>query len=75
MSTGRIVNTSSLRFRLTLFVRTYGQEAALSFDFEAEDNTAAGDKVLAIARRLDRCAGVLDWQILSVVQIKTAGPQ
>ena len=75
MSIGRIVNTSSLRFYLTLFVRIYRQEAALSFAFEAEDNTAAGDKVLAIARRLDRCAGVLDWQILSVVQIKTAGPQ
>jgi len=47
----------------------------MSFDFEAEDNPAAGGKVLAIAYRLDARPGVLDWQILSVVQIRTAGPQ
>ena len=71
MSTAHIVATSSLRFHLTLFVRTQVEEAELSFDFEAEDNHAAGDKVLAIADRLDQCPGVLDWRILSVVQIRT----
>jgi len=75
VSTGHIVITSSLRFHLTLFVRTQLEEAELSFDFEAEDNQAAGDKVVAIADRLDKCSGVLDWQILSVVQIRTSGPQ
>jgi len=70
VSTGHIVNTSSLRFHLTLFVRTYGEEAELSFDFEAEDIYAAGDKVLEIAKHLDECPGVLDWKILSVVQIR-----
>jgi hypothetical protein len=75
VSTVHIVTTSSLRFHLTLFVRTELEEAELSFDFEAEDNHAAGDKVLAIADRLDKCPGVLDWQILSVVEIRTAGPQ
>ena len=64
-----------MQFHLTLFVRTHREEAELSFDFEAEDNTAAGDKVLAIARRLDESPGVLDWQILSVVQIRPANPQ
>ena len=75
MSTVHIVTTPSLRFHLTLFVRTQLEEAELSFDFEAEDNHAAGDKVVAIADRLDKCSGVLDWQILSVVQIRTSGPQ
>src|SRR5262245_11377278 len=75
VSTVHIVTTPSLRFHLTLFVRTQLEEVELSFDFEAEDNYAAGDKVLAIADRLDACPGVLDWQILSIVRIRTAGPQ
>ena len=75
MSTFHIVPTPCLRFHLTLFVRTELEEAELSFDFEAEDNHAAGDKVIAIADRLDACPGVLDWQILSIVRIRTAGPQ
>jgi hypothetical protein len=75
VSTGHIVNTSSLRFHLTLFVRTYGEDAELSFDFEAEDIYAAGDKVLEVSRRISECPGVLYWKILSVVQIRTAGPQ
>jgi len=45
VSTGHIVNTSSLRFHLTLFVRSYREEDELSFDFEAEDLYTAGDKV------------------------------
>ena len=75
MSTGHIVTTSSLRFHLTFFVRTSGEEAELSFDFEAEDMFAAGDKVLEVSRRISECPGVLYWKILSVVQIRTAGPQ
>jgi hypothetical protein len=67
VSTGHIVTTSSLRFHLTLFVRTHGEDAELSFDFEAEDMYAGGDKVLG--------PGVLYWKILSVVQMRTAGPQ
>ena len=51
MSTGHIV-TTSLRFHLTLFVRTHGEDAELSFDFEAEDMYAAGDKVLEVSRRI-----------------------
>jgi hypothetical protein len=66
-----IVTTSSLRFHLTLFVRTHREEAELSFDFEAEDNNAAGEKVLEIAKRLNECPGVLYWKILSVVQIRS----
>jgi len=73
VSTDDIVTTSFLRFHLTLFVRTHREEADLSFDFEAEDIYAAGDKVLVIARRLGECPGVVDWKILSVVQIR--GPQ
>jgi hypothetical protein len=46
------------------------EEAELSFDFEAEDTYAAGDKVLEIAKHLGECRGVLDWKILSIVQIK-----
>ena len=49
MSTGHIVATSSMRFHLTLFVRTYGEEADLTFDFEGEDIYAAGDKVLEVS--------------------------
>ncbi len=75
MSTGRIVPTSFLRFNLTLFVRTYGDDAELSFDLEAEDMYTAGDKVLELSRRISECPGVLYWKILSVVQIRTAGPQ
>ena len=75
MSTGHIVTTSSLRFHLTLFVRTYGEESELSFDFEAEDIYVAGDKVLEVSRRISECPGVLYWKILSVVQIRTEGPQ
>jgi len=75
VSAGHIVITSSLRFHLTLFVCTCAEEAELRSDFEAEDIYAAGGKVLAIADRLDKCPGVLDWQILSVVEIRTAGPQ
>ena len=70
MSTSQIVTTSSLRFHLTLSVRTYGEEAELSFDFEADDMFAAGDKVLAFSRRISECPGVLYWKILSVVQIR-----
>jgi hypothetical protein len=70
VSTGQIVTTSSLRFHLTLSVRTYGEEAELSFDFEAEDMFAAGDKVLEVSRRISECPGVLYWKILSVVQIR-----
>ena len=70
VSTGQIVTTSSLRFHLTLSVRTYGEEAELSFDFEAEDMYAAGDKVLEVSRRISECPGVLYWKILSVVQIR-----
>jgi hypothetical protein len=51
------------------------EEAELSFDFEAEDMFAAGDKVLEVSRRISECPGVLYWKILSVVQIRTAGPQ
>jgi hypothetical protein len=51
------------------------EEAELSFDFEAEDIYAAGDKVLEIARHLGECAGILDWKILSIVQVRTGGPQ
>ena len=72
MSTGNIVTTSSLRFHLTLFVRTCGEEAELSFDFEAEDMSAAGDKVLEISRLVSERPGVLYWKILSVVQIRTS---
>jgi hypothetical protein len=75
VSTGHIAPTSSLRFHLAVFVRTYGEEAELSFDFEAEDMHAAGDKVLEVSRRISECPGVLYWKILSVVQIRTAGPQ
>ena len=75
MSTGHIVPTSSLRFHLTLFVRTYAEDAELSFDFEAGDMFAARDKVLEVSRRISECPGVLYWKILSVVQIRTAGPQ
>ena len=75
MSTGYIVPASSLGFHLTPFVRTYGEEAELSFDFEAEDMHAAGDKVLEVSRRISECPGVLYWKILSVVQIRTEGPQ
>jgi hypothetical protein len=32
----------------------YIEEAELTFDFEAEDNNAAGEKVLEIAKRLKR---------------------
>ena len=62
MSTGDILTTSSLRFHLTLFVRTYGEEAELSFDFEAEDMYTAGDKVLEVSRRISGCPGVLYWK-------------
>ena len=75
MSTGHIVNTSSLRFHLTLFVRSYCQEDELSFDFEAEDLYTAGDKVLEVSRPISECPDVLYWKILSVVQVRTAGPQ
>ena len=71
MSAGHIVTTPSLGFHLTLFVRTHREEAELSFDFEAEDNNAAGEKVLEIAKRLNECPGVLYWKILSVVQIRS----
>jgi hypothetical protein len=70
VSTVHIVPTSSLRFHMTLFVRSHREEAELSFDFEAEDIYAAGDKVLEIARHLGECAGVLDWKILSIVQVR-----
>ena len=75
MSTGDVVTTSSLGFHLTLFVRTYGEEAELNFDFEAEEMRAAGDKILEVSRRISECPGVLYWKILSVVQIRNAGPQ
>ena len=75
MSTGNIVTGSFLRFHLTVLVRTQREEAELSFDFEAEDMHAAGDKVLEVSRRISECPGVLYWKILSVVQIRTAGPQ
>jgi hypothetical protein len=75
VSTAHIVTTSSLRFPLTLFVCTCAEEAELSFDFEAEDIYAAGGKVLEISRRMSECPGVLYWKILSVVQIRTGGPQ
>ena len=75
MSTVHIVTTPSLRFHLTLFVRTQLEEAEMSFDFEAEDMHAAGDKILEVSRRISECPGVLYWKILSVVQIRTAGPQ
>jgi hypothetical protein len=66
VSTVHIVTTSSLRFHLTLFVRTHREETELSFDFEAEDVYAAGDKVLEVSRRISECPGVLYWKILSV---------
>jgi len=75
VSTGNIVTASFLRFHLTLLVRTHREEAELSFDFEAEDMHAAGDKILEVSRRISECPGVLYWKILSVVQIRTAGPQ
>ena len=75
MLTGHIVATPALKFHLTLFVRTYGEEAELSFEFEAEDLYAAGDKVLEVSRRISECPGVLYWKILSVVQVRTADPQ
>jgi len=75
VSTGNIVTASFLRFHLSLFVRTHREEAELSFDFEAEDMHAAGDKILEVSRRISECPGVLYWKILSVVQIRTAGPQ
>jgi len=75
VSTGHIATTSSLRFDLTLFVCTCGEEAELSFDFEAEDIYAAGGKVLEISRRVSECPGVLYSKILSVVQIRTPDPQ
>ena len=71
MSTVHIVTTSSLRFHLTLFVRTQLEEAELSFDFEAEDVYAAGDKILEVSRRISESPGVLYWKILSVVQIRS----
>jgi hypothetical protein len=52
VSTGDVVTTSSLGFHLTLFVRTYGEEAELNFDFEAEDMRAAGDKIQEVSRRI-----------------------
>jgi hypothetical protein len=75
VSTGNIVTASSLRFHLTVLVRKHRDEAELSFDFEAEDMHAAGDKVLEVSRRISECPGVLYWKILSVVQIRAAGPQ
>ena len=75
MSAGNIVTASSLRFHLTLLVRTHREEAELSFVFEAEDMHTAGDKVLEVSRRISECPGVLYWKILSIVQIRTAGPQ
>ena len=75
MLTGHIVTTPTLKFHLTLFVRTYCNEEELSFDFEAEDLYAAGDKVLEISRRMSECPGVMYWKILSVVQVRTAEPQ
>ena len=75
MSTGHIVTASSLRFHLTLFVRTTDEETELSFEFEAEDIYAAAAKVTAIERRLVECPGVLDWKILSIVHIRTATPK
>jgi hypothetical protein len=75
VSTGHIVTASSLRFHLTLFVRTTDEETELSFEFEAEDIYAAADKVTAIERRLVECLGVLDWKILSIVHIRTATPK
>ena len=71
MSTGDIVTIPTLKFHLTLFVRTYVEEDELSFDFEAEDLYAAGDKVLEISRRISECPGVLCWKILSVVRVRT----
>jgi len=71
VSTVQIVTTSSLRFHLTLFVRTHQEETELSFDFEAEDVYTAGDKVLEVSRRISECPGVLYWKILSVVQIRS----
>ena len=75
MSTGEILTASSLRFHLTVLVWTHREEAELSFDFEAEDMQAAGNKVLEVSRRISECPGVLYWKILSVVQIRTGGPQ
>ena len=75
MSTGDIVTIPTLKFHLTLLVRTYVEEDELSFDFEAEDLYAAGDKVLEISRRISECPGVLYWKILSVVRVKSADPQ
>ena len=75
MSTGDIVTIPTLKFHLTLLVRTYVEEDELSFDFEAEDLYAAGDKVLEISRRISECPGVLYWKILSVVRVKTTDPQ
>ena len=72
MSTGHIVTTSPLRFHLTLFVRTHEEDAKLSFIFEADDVYAAADKLTAIERRLGKSPGILNWKILSVVQIKTS---
>ena len=75
MSTGNIVAASFLRFHLTVLVRTHQEEAELSFDFVTEDVHKASDKVLEVSRRISECPGVLYWKILSVVQIRTAGPQ
>jgi hypothetical protein len=36
---------------------------------------AAGDKVLEVSRRISEYPGVLYWKIVSVGQIRTAGPQ
>jgi len=60
---------------MALLVRTHREEDELSFDFEAEDMYAAGDKVVEISRLVSECAGVLHWKILSVVQIRTVGLQ
>jgi len=75
VSTGNIVTASSLRFYFFFWVATHREQAELSFDFEAEDMHAAGDKILEVSRRISECPGVLYWKILSVVQIRTAGPQ
>ena len=75
MSIGDIVTIPTLKFHLTLLVRTYVEEDELSFDFEAEDLYAAGDKVLEISRRISECPGVLYWKILSVVRVRTEDPQ
>jgi hypothetical protein len=49
------------------------EEAELSFDFEAEDTYAAGDKVLEIAKHLGECRGVLDWK--NTLDRSNQGPQ